>query len=169
MHKFEHVQHLFTTNYSLTYLIWTIMSSTKTIESTPEMITSSDVIWSHVCFNIMNTNDFKAKWLVTWLDVILGANPVLSSFWLAPEWTNFSKNSGRNLPFWRALIQLRSDVRRYVNSLQPFSSKDRSKPVQYQWALFVSRIMFSLLFSLLTFLFDNILFIIYPKFSSDVN
>ena len=145
------------------------MSSTKTIESTPEMITSSDVIWRHVCFNNMNTNDSKAKWLVTWLDVILGANPVLSSFWLAPDWTSFSIKRGRNLPFWRSLIQFRSDVRRYMNSLQPFSSKDRSKPVQYQWAVIVSRIMFSLLFSLLTFPFDNILFEIYPNFSSDVN
>ena len=118
-------------HYSLIYLIWTLASPNRTIESTPEIITSSDVIWRHVCFKIMNTDDSQVTWLVTWLDVILRANPVLFSFSLAPEWTKFSIHSGRKMPFWRAPIQLRSDVNRYVNSLRPFSSKDRSNPGQY--------------------------------------
>ena len=112
-------------HYYLTYLIWTLTSSNRTIESTP------DVIWRHLCFNIMNTDDSQVTWLIMWLDVRLGANPVLFSFWLAPEWSKFSIYSGRNLPFWRALLKFRSDVNRYVNSLQPFSSKDRSNTVQY--------------------------------------
>ena len=118
-------------HYSLTYLIWTIASSNKTTESTPETITSFDVIWRHVCFNIMNTDDSQVTWLVTWLDVILGANPVLLLFSLAPESTKFSIFSGRNLPFWGALFQLRSDVHWSVKSLHPFSNNSRSNPLQY--------------------------------------
>ena len=80
-------------HYSLTYLTGTLTSSNRTKESIPEIKTSSDVVWRHVCFNIMNTDDSQ----VTWLDVIIAANPVLFSFWLAPEWMNFSIHSGRNV------------------------------------------------------------------------
>ena len=117
-------------HYSLTNLIWTITSSNRAIESTPEIITLSDVIWRHVCFNIMKTDDAQVTWLVRWLDVILGANAVLFSFWLPPEWMKLSIYSGRKLQFWSALIQFGSDFNRYVNSLQLFSGKDRSNPAQ---------------------------------------
>ena len=127
---------------TFTYLIWTTASPSKTIEPTPETITSSDVIWRHVCFNIMNSDDSQVTWLVTWLDVILGANPVLLPFSLAPESTKFSIYSGRNLPFGGALFQLRSDVQRSVKSLHPSSDNSRSNPAQYSWAVIVSWIMF---------------------------
>ena len=144
-----------TNNFSLTDLIWTITPSTETTETTPDMIRSSDVLWGYVCFNIMKTDDSKVTWLV-----ILGANPLLFSFWLAPGWTKIRMCGGRGLPFWCAPIQLKSDVRRYVNSLLTFSSKDRWKPVQCRWGAFVSEIMISFLFSFLTFPFGKILFII---------
>ena len=82
----------------LTHLIWTSASPNKTIDSTPEIITSSDVIWRHVCINIMNTDDSQVTWLGHVTDIILGANPVLSSFRFAPESTKFSIYSGRSLP-----------------------------------------------------------------------
>ena len=121
--------------YSPSYLIWLLTWFNRTIESTLEAITSSRLFWRQVCFNINNSDNSKVTWLVTWhvtwLDVILGSNPVPFSFWLAPEWTKFIIKSGRNLPFWRNPYQLRSDINRYVNQLQPFSSKNRSNPVQY--------------------------------------
>ena len=91
----------------------------------------NNVIWRHVYINIMNTDDSQVTWLGHVTDVILGANPVLSLFWLAPESTKFSIYSGRNLPFWGAPFQLRSDVQRSVKSLHPFSNNSSSSPVQY--------------------------------------
>ena len=117
--------------YFLTCLIRKLASPNKTIDSTPEIITSSDVRWRHVYINIMNTDDSQVTWLVTWLDVILGANPVLFLFSLAPERTKFSIFSGRKLPFRGAFFQLRSNVQRSVKSLQRFSCINRSNPVQY--------------------------------------
>ena len=64
-------------------------------------------------------------------NVILGANPVLLPFSLAPESTKFDIYREQNLPFWRAQIQLRSDVHWSVKSLQPFSSTNGLNPVQY--------------------------------------
>ena len=61
----------------------------------------NNVIWRHVCISIMNTDDSQVTWLDHVTDVILGANPVLSLFWFAPESTKFSINSGRNLPLQR--------------------------------------------------------------------
>ena len=110
---------------------------------------NNNVIWRHAYINILNTDDSKVTWLVTWPDIILGTNPLLSSFWLAPESMKFSIWSGWKFPVRRAPIQLRSDVRRYVSSLQPFCSKDRSNPVQYRWAVIGSRIRCSILFSFL--------------------
>ena len=118
-------------HYPDTYLVWTLVSPNKTIESTPEMITSSDDIWRHVCINIKDTDDSQVTWLVTWLDVILGANQVLLFFSLAPEGTKLSIYSGRNFPFRGALFELTSDVHRYVNLLFPFSNYSRLNIVQY--------------------------------------
>ena len=91
---------------------------------------NNNVIWCHVCNNIKNTDDSEVTGLVTWPDVIPGANPVLFSLRLAPEWMKFSIYSGQKMPVWRAPLQLISDVRGYVYSLQPFSNKVRSNPVQ---------------------------------------
>ena len=102
---------------TFTCRIWTSASSTKTIDSTPGIIMSSEVIWRHVYIPIMNTDDSQVMWLVTWLDVIVGANPVLLLFSLAPESTPFSRNSGRNLPLRGASFRLRSDFQRAVKSL----------------------------------------------------
>ena len=96
-----------------------------------------NVFWRHVCINIMNTDDSQVTWLGHVTDVILGANPVLSLFWLAPECTKFSIYSGRNLPLRGAFFQLRSDVQRSVKSLHPFSSNSSSSPVQYSLSGFV--------------------------------
>ena len=87
--------------WHLTYLIWTSASHNKTIDSAPEIITSSDVIWRHVCINIKNTDDSQVTWLGHVTDVILGANAVLFIFSLAPESTNISIYSGLNLSFER--------------------------------------------------------------------
>ena len=149
MHKFGHIKHLFkplrhySRHYSLNYLIWTKTSSSRTIESTPEIITSSDVAWRHVCFTIMKTDDFQVRWLVKWIDVLRGANPVLFSFWLAPVWMKFSIYSGRKLPF-SALIQLRSDANDTWIQSNQFSVKTDQTHCSTLWAVIVSRIKFPL-------------------------
>ena len=61
----------------------------------------NNVIWRHVCINIINTDDYQVTWLGHVTDVILGALPELLLFSLAPESIKFSKYSGRSLPLWR--------------------------------------------------------------------
>ena len=60
------------------------------------------VIWRHECINIMNTDDSQITWLVHVTDVIFGTNPVLFSFWFAPESKKFSIYSGPILPLQRS-------------------------------------------------------------------
>ena len=58
-----------------------------------------------MCVKIMNTEDSKMTWLVTRFDLMFVANPVLSPFWLADQWTkintynpkNFHLNAEQNL------------------------------------------------------------------------
>ena len=57
-----------------------------------------NAIWRHVCNNIVNTDNSQVTWLGHVTDVILGANPVLSSSRFAPESTKLSINGGRKLP-----------------------------------------------------------------------
>ena len=155
MHKFDHVPHLFTTTWKLQP---PLLPHLPYMDNNRNNSRDNNLIWRHLTSCMFQQNEYwhsKVTWLVTWHDVILRANPVLFAFWLAPEWIKFSIYSGRNSPFWRDLIQLKSEVRRYVSSLQPFFSKDGSNPVQYCWAVIVSRTFLSFLFSTLNFLLNN--------------
>ena len=144
MRKFDHVPDLFastsklTPPWHLTYLIWTSASQNKTIDSAPEIITSSDVIWRHVCINIMNTDDSQVTWLGHVTDVNLGANPVLFLFSLAPESTNISIYSGIKLSFERGDFpaQIRCPTIRKVTP--PIFNNSISNLVQYSWSGIIS-------------------------------
>ena len=134
MRKFESVPDLFTSTSKLTppwhfhlpYMDIGVPQQNNRLNSRVD-----NVIWRHVCTNIMNIDDSQVTWLGHVTDIILGANPVLLPFSLAPESTKFNIYSGRNSPFREAPFQLSSDVQRSVKSLDSFSNNSRSNPVQY--------------------------------------
>ena len=101
MRKFEHVPDLFTSTSKITppwHFHLPYMANGITQQNNRLNSRDNNVIWRHVCIDIINTDDSQVTWLGHVTDVILGANPVLSSFWFAPGSTKFSIYSGRNLP-----------------------------------------------------------------------
>ena len=130
----------------LTYFIWKSASPNKTIDSTPEIRTSSDVIWRHMFTNIINTDDSQVTWLGHVTDIILETNPLKLLFSLALESTNFSIYSGRKSLFGRRLFS--SD--QMTNNTWSYSSHFPTTADRIQcstlWAVIV--IFLSVIFSL---------------------
>ena len=159
MRKSERVPNLFTSISKLTPL-WHSHLPYMDIGVTQQnnRINSRDnnIIWRHVCINIMNTDDSQVTWLGHVTDVILGANPVLLPFSLAPEGTKFSIYRGRKLEnchFERRL----SSSDQMSNDPWSHSIHFPTTAVRIQcstlWAVIVSWLLFSILIFLLIFIF----------------
>ena len=120
---------------------------------------NNNVVWRHVYLTMINTDDSTC-------DLTSYSEPIqyfLHSDWLPSE-RHLEYIADDFCRLGRALLQLRSDVRRYVKSLQLFSSRNGLN----LWAVKLSRIMFSVFFSFLTFLLVFFTFQIYINFLSDV-
>ena len=115
----------------------------------------NNVIWRHVCFNFINTNDSKVTGFIRRPDVMFAANLERFLFWLADERTKCGVYCERFLIKYRSSNRIRSDVRSYVCSIQPFSNRHGSNPVQNFWAVKIIRILHPLLISFPTFLFGD--------------